>query len=472
MTPDYDLVILGGSEVARYAAAQAARRHARVALVEPNAPPAVLHHQTLLYESLYQGRSPQDPPQGSIWPELKTRAQEVLEVMAESNLEQSLDLLAAAGVDVVLGQAQFLRQGLGVNGRILRARSFLLAPAVAVRVPAIAGLIHAGLTQALTPYTLWQQETLPDRLIILGSSPTGVELAQALTRLGVKITLISSTRLLPYEDQEAAGLIQAQLEAEGVTLLTEAIVHSVQYSDPRVSAQAGDVQAQLNEVQIQVNEETLTADALLLATAPHLDLTALSLEAIGVQWTSRGIRVNRKLQTSSAHVYACGEAIGGYSSLSLAKYEAAIAVQNALFLPFSSVEYGSVPLALFTRPELARVGLTEAQARQRYAEVLIAKQYVKTLVKAQIQQETTGFCKLIASRDGELLGAHWVGAAASEGIGTIALAMNQRMKLGAIAQLPQLSPTFTELLQQTAQRQPQSRDWLENWFSFRRYWSS
>ncbi|HEY9642572.1 MAG TPA: NAD(P)/FAD-dependent oxidoreductase [Coleofasciculaceae cyanobacterium] len=492
MTVDYDLVILGGTAVGRYAAAQAVQWNARVALVEP-APQvlqtqahdlmAALHHQTLIqagdvaqqmrrspFQGLHWGAATELPGAALQlqWPETRSWAESIAEVLEDQGSQgHSLDLLAAAGVDVLVGQGEFCRLprwGVSVNGRILRSRAFLLAPVVPARVPAIAGLANIDY---LTLETLWQQSwtTLPDRLIILGSDPRGVELAQVFSRLGTQVTLITRTRLLPHEDHEAAQLIQAQLEAEGVIVLTQAIVHQVEPVG--------------NAIALKVNDGTLAAEALLLATPGQLDLTALNLASIGVKWHPHSIVVNSKLQTTHAQVYACGEVLGGYVSQTLGRYEAAIALRNALFWTAATVRYQQVPLSLFTHPELARVGLTEAQARQFEREPLfILKQFTKTLMKAQIQGETTGFCKLIVRRNGEILGAHWVGTAASEAIGMIALAMQQRIKLGAIAQLPFVVSTHAELLQAIAQQWQQQRlsRWqktgVEAWFRLRRDWSS
>ncbi|NJR65845.1 MAG: NAD(P)/FAD-dependent oxidoreductase [Leptolyngbyaceae cyanobacterium CRU_2_3] len=140
-----------------------------------------------------------------------------------------------------------------------------------------------------------------------------------------------------------------------------------------------------------------------------------------------------------------------------------------------------MPLALLTQPELARIGLTEAQARQSYGEtgkpLIILKQFTKTLAKDQIQGETTGFCKLIVRHNGEILGGHWVGTAASEGIGILALAMQQKIKVSAIAQLPFVTPSHAELLQAIAQQWQQTtklsqRNLVESWFRLQRDWSS
>jgi pyruvate/2-oxoglutarate dehydrogenase complex dihydrolipoamide dehydrogenase (E3) component len=473
MPVEYDLVIVGGSAIARYAAARAAQLQARVALIEPslsdNPQIASLCRHTLMHiasiaQQLRQadsyGFDPIDPALD--WQQAIAWAQGIAEIVQAQDVDgQSLERLAVLGVDVVLGEGAFVPSGFRVEGRILRSRRYLLAPAAQPLIPPIEGFLE-GQVDYLTLDKFWQQPALPDRLIILGSNPQGIELAQALNRLGVQVTWVSDDRLLPQADPEVADLIQIQLETEGIRLLPQ--------------TQLQQIRQEGNLIELVTLDERYTADALLLATAPQLNLTSLNLGAIGVSWQPQGISVNRKLQTSNRRVYACGEALGGSPLFSLARYEATIALRNALFLPIAKVDYSRTPIALFTQPEAVSIGLTESAAKLRFREApIVLRQFSKTLTQTQIHNDTTGFCKLILRQNGEILGAQWVGKNASEGIGTIALAMQQRLKVGAIAQLPLLSPTIAELLQQTAQqwkyRQPsQRRGWLDTWFSLRREW--
>ncbi|NJR65844.1 MAG: FAD-dependent oxidoreductase [Leptolyngbyaceae cyanobacterium CRU_2_3] len=344
MAVDYDLVILGGTAVGRYAAAQAVQQSARVALVEPEGYSSMVevHHQTLIQIGYLAQQMRRSPFQGLHWgqhwgqvtPELGAErsadlrlqwqdtqgwAAAIAEVLEDQGSKgQSLDLLTASGVDVVIGQGEFCRLprwGLSVNGRLLRSRAFLLAPPTQARVPAIAGLANM---RYLTLDTLWQQsgQTVPERLLILGSDPRGIELAQVFNRFGTQVTLICRSRLLPQEDYEASHLIQAQLESEGVKVITQARVNQAEPVG--------------NQISLKVNDRILEANALLLATLRQLDLAALNLEAVGVKWNPQKITVNRKLQTTHAQIYACGEALGGYADLTLGQYE----VRSPFTMPY------------------------------------------------------------------------------------------------------------------------------------------
>lgn len=474
MTVDYDLIIVGGAAVGRYAAARANQLGARVALIEPPSPSSslvlslltqvnqALRQQACLQQWGYQldGTAKWNWSQTLQWAETLAETQ-AISIAAPHSLMQ----LTAAGVEVMRAEGAFCRQpqlGFMVGKRLLRGRNYLLAPRVEATIPPIEGLaaIQVATLNSDSRSNFWP--TLPRQVLILGSDPRGIELAQVLNRLGTQVTLIvSSEQLLPQEDPEAAFLVQAILEAEGVTVLTQTQVSQVRAID--------------DQIWVQVGNRAITTEAMVLATKPHLRLACLNLEAAGVKWQPEGIRVNRKLQTTTSRIYACGESLGGYVSAALDQHEADVALHNALFLPTQSVDYSRIPWTLFTDPTLVRIGLTESQARKLYGnDVLVAQQPVQFLTTAQLSNDSNGFLKLIASHKGEILGAHAIAPQAQEWIGILALAMQQRLPLKALAQLPQPSPTFAELIQQTAAQlqQQRRREWqrelLETWFNFRR----
>jgi pyruvate/2-oxoglutarate dehydrogenase complex dihydrolipoamide dehydrogenase (E3) component len=261
--------------------------------------------------------------------------------------------------------------------------------------------------------------------------------------------------------------VQAQLEAEGVRVLTESPVTQVRQIDDKKWVQAGN--------------RAIEADEIILATGQLPNIESLNLEGVGVKFHRQGLELNEKLQTTNPRIYACGDVVGGYQFRHIAQYEASIALKNALFAPFFKVDYRGIPWAIFCDPQLAQVGLTEAQARQRYGkDVFVVRQYFKALDKAQILGETTGFCKIVGRLNGEILGASIVSPDASELIGTIALSVRQKLKVKAIANLPHISPTLSEITHKTAlewQRQRQSsnktlQNLLESFFNLRRNWSS
>jgi pyruvate/2-oxoglutarate dehydrogenase complex dihydrolipoamide dehydrogenase (E3) component len=435
---DYDLVIIGGSAVGRYAAAQATR--ARVALVEL-APPslATLHRHTLTQAGRIAHQIRQadlwgfsQPAPTVQWQELADWTTRVAETLGE---EQSLESLAASGVDVVVGAGAFCDRGFSVNGRRLRSRAYLLAPATQPAIPAIPGLADIPY---LTVESLITLPHRPDRLIILSHEPAGIELAQSLNYLGTEVTLIvESSHLLPQADPEAMDLLRTELEIEGVTVLTQSQVTQV--------GQNGGLK------RIRIGDKILEADELLVVMGRRSHLEDLNLQSISVQWQPHGIPVNRSLQTSNASVYACGETLGGYAIPHLGEYEAEIALHNALTFFKRPTEYQFIPWGVLTQPEFAQVGFTAAQARNLYSDITVLRHPWQTLEKAAMQSETTGFCQIIVRRNGVILGAQMVGVGASEAIASIAIAMRSKLRVEAIAQSAMISPTFSQIIRQTAQ---------------------
>jgi pyruvate/2-oxoglutarate dehydrogenase complex dihydrolipoamide dehydrogenase (E3) component len=474
MTVDYDLIVLGGTAIGRYAAAQASQLGARVALIEP---PALAVSSSDFCESLIQLNSTlQQPSEQRFRPELAAdpapswqAVDEWLTLQATltltSAMPNSLPRLALAGVDVIAEDGAFVHRpvlGFALAQRLLRSRAYLLALPTRSALPAIEGLDRVHCCWPMTALDPKTWPTLPQRILILGNHPKGVALAQTLNRLGATVTLITThNQLLSTETPDLSFLIQAQLEAEGVSILTQARVSQIRQIDQQIWVQAG--------------YAALETNAIVLATQPELALSGLNLESAGVKWHPQRIVVNRHLQTTQPRIYACGESLGGYGSAAIEQHEADVALHNALFWANRATAYHQVPYLVPTDPPLVRIGWSEVQARQMYgAEIVVVAQSFNALPKAQMRGHALGWLQLIARRNGDLLGAQAIGSEAPEWMNLITLAMQQRLKVAALAQLPMLSPSFAELIRQLAnQIQQKSRpvwkqELLGSWFNFRR----
>ena len=491
---DYDVVIIGGTTAGRYAALTATYLQARVALVEPpnhsqelslaekHFPISGMKYSQALIEV---GRFTQQldfaqqfisrieenaaPPKTAV--EFDTVALWAKSVV--SNIEEiySTAALAAAGVDVIVSKGEFVVKpdlAFAVNGRNLRSRTFLLATPSQPAIPEIEGLLSTGYFTTETIGQLSELKKLPDTLVVIGGDPAGAELAQTFARLGVRVTVVvKSSHILAKEDAEAARLVQAVMEAEGVRILTQTEVTQARIIDGKKWIQAGN--------------EAIEADEILVAAGrkmPNFEL--LNLSAARVKFNEKGLILNDKLQTTNPRIYACTDVSRSYPFPHIANYEAKIALKNALFFPIFKVDYRGIPWAIFSDPQLARVGITEAQAKTKYGDdVLVCREYFKMIDKAQMRGETTGFFKLIGRRSGEILGATIVGPQAAELIHSIALAIRQGLKVDAIAELPHIWPTLSEINAKTAaawqqqrfQSQPFLPNLLEKLFHWRRYWN-
>ncbi|QLE54218.1 NAD(P)/FAD-dependent oxidoreductase [Nostoc sp. TCL26-01] len=488
MTIDYDVVIIGGSPAGRYAALAATQLKAKVALVESQVNNGLIFHQAFneiahrTHNFSYladfgintiQSNTAEQCQISLASPEVMLYAQGVVSNIQESN---SIANLAAQGIDFIFGNGQFQTSphlSFAINQRLLRGRTYLLATGSRPKIPAIEGLSATGYrTLANIWQSLYKQGSLisspPQDWLIIGGIPQSIEIAQTLVRLGCNVTLvIQSPDLLPHIDPEIAQLLQAQLEVDGIRVLTQTVVTQVKRIEHKKWVQAGDRAIEVDEILIAIGQQ------------PNLEV--LNLAEAGVKWHQHRLIVNNKLQTTNRRIYACGDVIGGYDFLHIAHYEARIALKNALFVPQFSVDYRCLPWAILSYPNLAQVGLTQAQARRRFArkEIFVLQHYYKSVAAAQLRNATTGICQLVVLNNGEILGATILGAEARELINIIALAMAQKIPVKQLANLSTVYPSFSEILEQTAREwsqqklnsNPALQDWLEGFFHWRRNWN-
>jgi pyruvate/2-oxoglutarate dehydrogenase complex dihydrolipoamide dehydrogenase (E3) component len=483
MAIDYDLVVIGSTAEGLYAAATAAHLQARVALVTQNDTGYLDNHRIINHSVTEIGRWNYQSAQNPFATQSEVLSTPISFSEAinwgkgvNSNLiaENSLTTLAALGVDVIVGKGEFVRLpklALNVGKRKLRSRSFLLAIGSNFIVEPIDGSSDIN---CLTVSDLWNLDlsALPDNLTIVGNDPISLELAQNLARFGKKITLVVKQRILFQEDLDIAMLIQAQLEVEGIEIITAPQISQVKEIDHKKWLQAGD--------------RAIETDEIIFTNYRQPNIEGLNLAGVNVKYDFNHVQVNHQLQTTNRNIYACGDLIGGYSLPNIAQYEVNLILKNTLFIPWYKADYSYIPWAVLTQPNLARVGLTEAQAKQQYGkDIYIVKQHFKSVTQAQILGATTGLCKLLVSKNGRILGCSLVCDRAAELIGTVALLMKQKIKLDSnpmkgltSIDFPYINPSFAEIWQQVAvnfyrqklQRNPKLLNRLETWFNLRRDW--
>jgi pyruvate/2-oxoglutarate dehydrogenase complex dihydrolipoamide dehydrogenase (E3) component len=473
MSVDYDLVIIGATATARAAAIEALNLRSRVALVVPQSFDCQFHPQRDFYpHALAQiakanrlDRSRLQEPSSYPW----KYARAAIDRLEERS---SLALLSAMGVDTIVGMGEFCRRphlAFNVDRRYLRARAYLIATGAVSHYPLIPGIQEVGyLTLDRLPDAVSQK--VPLRWAIIGAETIGVELAQTLVRLGCQVSLILETeQILPYEDPELASLIQAQLEADGVRVYLETSVTNISQDD--------------NSKLISIGSESIGVDEIFIALPDRPLLEPFNLVGVGVDYNEKGISIDNKLQTSHAQIYACGSVCGnvsgGYRSDGLTQYEAKIAVKNALSRRKTKVDYQSynrLPWAVYTDPPLARVGMTiGAATSSKRRDLIVLTQYLKVCTQAILANTTSGFCQIVVTKQGRILGAEIVGQNAPELIQILALAIQQKLKVTDLTTFPGLSPSYTEFIYQTAQewhsyhRTHQPASWLDRfWHSLRK----
>ncbi|GCE16640.1 hypothetical protein KDK_04400 [Dictyobacter kobayashii] len=260
------------------------------------------------------------------------------------------------GVDVAFGKVTFQSSTtLRLNETDITTRHTLIATGSHPALPALPGLEEI---EYLTNETIFDLSRLPASLIVIGGGPVGVELAQALARLGTRVTIVQrAPQLLPREDLEIATALTGILRNEGITIYTHA--------QPMQVSQQGNKKCLTIKLEDKILE--LETDELLIATGRQPNVADLNLEAADIIYTEQGIQVNEYLQTSNSNVFALGDVIGGYYFTHVAAYQAGVAIRNALFpIRRQKVDYRVVPWCTFTDPEVAHIGLTQAEAEKHY----------------------------------------------------------------------------------------------------------
>ncbi len=442
MPVEYDLVIIGGGSGGLVVASAAAQLKAKVALVERDRlggdclwfgcvpSKSLIRASRAAYEVKTARRFGIDCD--NIEMDFAKAIARVQEAIATIQPHDSPERFRGLGVEVIFGDGQFIdRQTFQVNGRSLSARAFVIATGSRPKIPPIPGLKEAGY---LTNEQVFSLQKRPESLAVIGAGPIGCELGQALHRFGSEVTLLASRdRILPKEDPEAAAVVQAQFESEGIRIFTNTRCDRVEVLDGKKILWAGD-------------RPIATVSDILVATGRTPNVDSLNLEAAGVTVSQKGISVNEKLQTTNPRIYACGDVIGGYQFTHVAGYEASVVLKNALFFPLTKANYRVIPWCTFTEPELARVGLTEAEARKQYGEdICVLKQDFSLVDRAVAEAATSGFAKIIVRRNGEIVGAHLVGASAGELIHEVVMAMSYKLGVSALTGIVHIYPTLAEV---------------------------
>lgn len=349
----------------------------------------------------------------------------------------SVERFTGLGVNCVSGDARIVSPwAVEVNGQTLTARHIIIASGARPRVPDIPGL---ATLDYLTSDTVWELDQLPQQLLVLGAGPIGCELAQAFAELGSRVTLVThADRILPREDREVADLVRAALQRLQVT------IHE-NFEPQRVGKDGSDGYAEFSS---SGGDHTVSFSHLLLAVGRSANTEQMGLEELGIAIGRSGtIEVDEYLCTRIPTIYACGDIAGPYQFTHMASHQAWYAAVNALFGRFRrfKVDYSVVPWATFTDPEVARVGLSEEEARAQDIAVEVTCYQLDDLDRAIADGETTGFIKVLTEpgRD-RILGATIVGYHASELINEFVLAMKHNLGLGKILSTIHIYPTLAE----------------------------
>jgi pyruvate/2-oxoglutarate dehydrogenase complex dihydrolipoamide dehydrogenase (E3) component len=354
-------------------------------------------------------------------------------VIAAIAPNDSKERFTGLGVRVIAGAARFKdKHTVAVGNAIeIKARRFVVATGSAPAAPPIPGLDRVPY---LTNETVFDLTVCPEHLVVIGAGPVGLEMAQAFRRLGANVTVLEAAVPLAKDDPECAAILLDQLEREGIAIRAGTNVLRVEPgAKPRVVVAAAN------------GEEAIEASHLLVATGRHPNVEGLDLAAAGIKSGPQGIRVNKRLRTTNKRVYAVGDVAGGPQFTHVANYHAGLVIRNALFRLRARVDDNVIPWVTYTDPELAQVGITEAEANRRRRRIRVLRWPYHENDRAQAERETRGHIKVVTTKDGRILGATIVGAHAGELIVPWTLAVAQRLNIRAFAAMVVPYPTFAEI---------------------------
>lgn len=363
---------------------------------------------------------------------VKDHVARVIETIAPVDSQERFE---GFGITVLRDWAHFTGPDtVQAGGQTIKARRFVIATGSRPFVPPIPGVDQVPY---LTNETIFALRERPDHLIVIGGGPIGMEMAQAHLRLGCKVTVIEGAKAFGKDDPELAAVVLNAMRAEGVEILEDAPVTAL-------SGTAGDVTVTLKD------GREIKGSHILMAVGRQVALDKLNLDAAGVNHTRKGVTVNASLRSSNRRVYAVGDAAGGMQFTHVAGYQAGVLVrQLVLGLPAKASTH-HIPWVTYTDPELAQVGLTEAQARKEHgARLTVLRQDFTHNDRAQTEGRTKGLLKVMVV-GGRPVGASIVGHHAGELIGLWAFAISSRAKMSAIAGMVAPYPTLGEISKRAA----------------------
>ena len=441
----YDLLVIGGGTAGLVAAAGGASLGARVALVERDKLGGeCLNYGCVPTKALIRSakiaslmRRAPEFGMGSVPVEVNFSAvmRRMRAAMEKASERDSPDRFRSMGVDVLLGEeASFVSPGeVSVGGRTLSARGVIVATGSHAKPPPVDGLREAGY---LDNVSVLELEELPRSMIIIGAGPIGTEFAQMFARFGSRVELICSKQNpLPIEEPEVGAAVVRALSADGVRMHRGYRAVSARREDGEKIVVIRDDAGQETEVR---GEEILVA----AGRAPTVD--GLGLENAGVEVGKEGLVVDDRLMTTAEGVYAAGDIVGGLRFTHAAEYMARIALQNALFPVKGKTDFSAVPWTTFTDPEVARVGLTEAEAREKHGGVEVYTHDLPDLDRAIVDGEGNGFVKIVTGRRGRILGGHVVAPDAGDVIAEVVLAMRKGLPITDLSRTVHVYPTISE----------------------------
>lgn len=359
----------------------------------------------------------------------------VHDIISQIEPHDSQERFQGLGVRVIREYGRFLsKTEVQAGDHVITARRIVIATGSSPLVPPIPGLDSVPYE---TNETLFDLREKPDHLLIVGGGPIGMEMAQAHRRLGCKVTVIEGAKALGKDDPETAGVILDALRGEGIEIAEDAM--------------AREARGTKGAIEVEVKDGRLFKGShLLIAVGRKPNIDRLNLDAAGIETTRSGIEVDKALKSTNRRVYAIGDVAGGLQFTHVAGYHAGIVIRSALFGLPAKAGTAHIPWVTYTAPELAQIGLTEAQAREAHGDKIeIVRFPYSQIDRAIAERQTTGLIKVMVLR-GRPVGVSIAGAQAGELINLWALAQANGLKMKHVANMVAPYPTMGELSKRVA----------------------
>lgn len=358
-------------------------------------------------------------------------------VIAAIEPNDSVERFEKLGCKVIKAAAKFVSPTeVEAGGERIAARHFVIATGSSPAKPPIPGLDQ---TPHFTNETVFDNTVLPEHLIIIGGGAIGLEMAQAHRRLGSRVTVLEAFRIMPKDDPEAVAIVRKALEDEGVAIREGAAVTAVSKMDGGVAV----------TISRNGQSEAIAGSHLLLAAGRAPNVEGLGLDAAGIKYSRKGIEVDGSLRTSNARVSAIGDVAGGLQFTHVAGYHAGLIIRRLLFKVPVKTDTAAIPWCTYTDPELAHVGLTEAQAKEKGLAHSVTRWPLHDNDRAQAERELHGLAKVVISR-GRPVGATIVAPHAGDLILPWVMAIGQKMKMSSVAGMVAAYPTLSEISKRAA----------------------
>ena len=374
-------------------------------------------------------------------PDTKKAMEGVREVIATVYAHETPEVLEDMGINYIQGEARFLdKNSVVVGENTFTGKNIIISTGSSPFVPPIEGI---DTVPYLTNENLFTLEELPKSMIILGGGAIGVEMAQALNRLGVEVHLVEMMEnILFREDQELATILRERLTEEGVNIHTGTKAVRVENLDPvvRLITEKAGV------------KHVLTGDSILVSVGRKANVEGLDLEKAGIEYTPKGIVVDKYLQTSNSKVYAVGDVAGPYQFSHMANYQGIIAIQNALTPLKKSVDYTHVTWCTFTEPELASAGMTEEAAREKDGDISIYRYGRDDLDRAKTKKGDIFEVKIICDSKKNILGCQILADRAGDLICEVQAVKVNGLPLNKLAGVIHPYPSYGEIFNKAGKK--------------------